>query len=731
MRNIEFIEAGAENFCNYIDPIILPIKSNSLTLITGPNGSGKTTMFDIIPYTLYNKTSKDLIGDDAVNDAVGKDCHTWIVWKEESDLYRADRYCKHKKFGNTALLSKNGENIKRGHAEFVKEIEKLLLPQKLLMNTLYFSQKIRTFFTDLGDAEQKAIFRMILQLEEFTGYYDEAAKQLKVLNSDHDKLKTKVEVTKNLITETESQFQTVIKQKDLFHVNKQLYLDDLTYKLKNLNCEYINLEIELNKIDRNIGDKITKIQVEIENNRNQRIGFDQDKNNQIKEMESKLKLKQSEFSNIAIQQKAELVSDANIKKQSLSSETEKLNKLKLEKNTTGSLFENERKNYLRVSSEIAKLEIEITRIKDSFIEEEVICELCRQVVGNDKIIHLKNHLSEKEKESEILKIECNQYSIETKRLNTKIMELDPAIGDVEIDISSKLRNIDEYLKFKSNEIEEKLKVAFGKLMSKITECNNMIERSYTQNTYSVNQKLSKLQIDLKNNQDILEEKKEKIEKFDRIKLDLGSIKTQITSKEDEKFDEEILTSLKHRNSELLKDLKETETSINEQLCVMEMVEFWKVGFSPSGIPNILIDESIPFMNSKVSEYLEKISGGRYLVSFDTMGQTKSGEFRDKISVNVLDTFTKANTRKKLSGGQTRVVDIATILTLSDLQCLVQDVRFNIILFDEIFDALDDENIGYVSKILRYLARDKSIFIISHRHVDQIEADETLSFFNKK
>jgi len=182
---------------------------------------------------------------------------------------------------------------------------------------------------------------------------------------------------------------------------------------------------------------------------------------------------------------------------------------------------------------------------------------------------------------------------------------------------------------------------------------------------------------------------------------------------------------------LTKELEELKKSIIEQSELITMVEFWKIGFSPSGIPNILIDESIPFMNSKVSEYLEKISGGRYIVSFDTMRETKSGEFRDEISVNVLDTQTKANMRKKLSGGQTRVVDIATILTLSDLQCLVQDVKFNIMLFDEIFDALDDENIGYVSKILRYLAKDKSIFLISHRHIDSIEADEVLSFFNKK
>ena len=53
---------------------------------------------------------------------------------------------------------------------------------------------------------------------------------------------------------------------------------------------------------------------------------------------------------------------------------------------------------------------------------------------------------------------------------------------------------------------------------------------------------------------------------------------------------------------------------------------------------------------------------------------------------------------------------------------------NILLLDEILDCLDDDNIGYVSKLLRTLVKDKSITIISHRHIDSIEADEVLRLF---
>jgi predicted ATP-binding protein involved in virulence len=58
MRNVVFKKAGAENFCCFKDPIELVFENNKVVVITGPNGVGKTTIFDIIPYTSYGVTSK-------------------------------------------------------------------------------------------------------------------------------------------------------------------------------------------------------------------------------------------------------------------------------------------------------------------------------------------------------------------------------------------------------------------------------------------------------------------------------------------------------------------------------------------------------------------------------------------------------------------------------------------------------------------------------------------------
>ena len=141
---------------------------------------------------------------------------------------------------------------------------------------------------------------------------------------------------------------------------------------------------------------------------------------------------------------------------------------------------------------------------------------------------------------------------------------------------------------------------------------------------------------------------------------------------------------------------------------------------------MLIDEAIPFMNTKIKEYLDIISDSRYIVSFDTITETQKGQIKDKINVKLLDTETMNDDLNTMSGGQQRIIDIATILTFGDLQSSMQNIDFNVLVFDEIFDSLDDENSELVAKALKRLVKtNKCINVISHTHVDQIEATRTL------
>ena len=249
-------------------------------------------------------------------------------------------------------------------------------------------------------------------------------------------------------------------------------------------------------------------------------------------------------------------------------------------------------------------------------------------------------------------------------------------------------------------------------------------------TEMINEKSSLPPID-----NLLEEKKSLvslIEKSRKIQSEISGVKSEVETKKGllsykqaEEFDEGQILS----NEQRLTTLNVDVTKLSQQLTALEVrmkrYSILKKMFSPTGIPSMLIDDSIPFINETVSKYLEQISGGRYIVSFDTVRETKGGDLRDKIAINVLDTVTLASSRAKLSGGQTRIIDIATILTLASLESVMKDVKINLMLFDEIFDSLDDNNITYVARVLKTVTTDKAIFIISHRHIDLIEADEVI------
>ena len=272
---------------------------------------------------------------------------------------------------------------------------------------------------------------------------------------------------------------------------------------------------------------------------------------------------------------------------------------------------------------------------------------------------------------------------------------------------------------------DKLDAAVQKIDRLAEDQNLKIEQDYDEYITGLNKKLEQLQ----GIKDTLEDSVSKIKEIDAVITNLETnsrgLEAQLKAAEEAEYDKGQLAAYQMRKKDLEKAIKEMKKGVADLKKEEVVSEFWKKAWSPTGIPSMLIDESIPFMNEKVSEYLDKLTNGRYLVSFDTLAATKAGEFRDKISVNVLDTHTRANSRIQLSGGQTRIVDIATILTLGDLQSNIQDVNINILLFDEIFDSLDEENIGFVSNILSQLKVGKSIYLISHTQVDQLEADEVL------
>ena len=728
MRRIEFEEIGMENYGPYIEPMILKFINNTLTIIMGKNGIGKTMALDAILFTLYGVTSKGAKGDDVVNNKIGKNCRTWVKFNVNSDKYLVTRYHKYKKISNTVLINKNGVDIKKGHKEVLPEIERLIRPQKAFTNTLFFGQKVKDFYTDLIDSDKKDIFRKILGSDIYVDYYKTADLKLKAIVEQVTKLERNVDINNGRLDDIKHQIQ-------LQFILKQNFLKD-----KNESIQKIKRDIEDNER------LLNQWKNELE-----KIVCDDDLDlilsqlnvieNQIQSLKDKYQIKLDSLINSANSKKSEIKQGANQsiielkdeyakRKQIIQNEhselKEKLNNIIKEHQDKKHKVELKQQEVytqqLSIQSSISELEPTLNN------SENDLCPTCGQEITEiskekvlEKIRFYKSELSQLEEQykecSENVKQISKDMIGDSEIINKKINEYSKLFSKLQDDEKFKLTEINEKLEFTISKIDEAVKI----------QKEELIKLFHNESIQLKNEKET-----LISERDEIQSTKQKIAEMtrlvDNLKLTKESLINKQTLKEKEEFDETTINSLKYKINELTGLIEKDKNGLIQLNKFKEVFQFWKTGYSQSGIPSMLIDEAIPFMNRKISEYLEMLSNGRYIVSFDTVNENKSGEFKDKISVKVLDTYTQANSRVQLSGGQTRMIDIATILTLADLNSMIQDVSINIMLFDEVFDSLDDENVKYVTAVANKLKQGRSIYINTHQHQDSLEGVDTFLSF---
>ena len=726
MRDITFQEVGMKNFGPYIDPMVLSFENNSLILMRGPNGIGKTMALDAIPFTCYGETSKKAKGDDVVNNRIGKNCHTWVNFTSNEDVYTVNRYHKYSKYGgNTVILNKNGVDIKKGQKEVLPEIEKILCPKKSFMNTLMFGQKVKDFFTDLIDSDKKEIFRKILDLDIYGDYYKRADELLKETVSNRDGIYTKIQVENGILEEVvrainltnQAMAQYELDKKEAIKGHKKsiescdMILENWNTRLEELKQQDHNMEA--------ITTSIASLLRTLDSTSEQR-------ENKINQVCSQASQKEAEVSTEALKAKASL-NEAYQKDVDISNESQRD-------------FERKHKDLIdklireksEITNEIGKLETTMymnesqrSEFQTSIDSNEALCPTCLRDMDDDCISHLQDEINDITKSIERDKLKINDGKLKIDYLHKEMMAATEQMDETKAYTSKNLSEYKTIRDYQLMQVDERLKAALEKIKAfeNDQKQNAIVEfESQTSQGKIEMDELLKRKDEVQKVLDRIEETETYINSVERDKLE--AIK-EIKKLEESEYDKSQLKSQQIRKKQLEVSIQQSQLLLLDLDSKVEIYTFWKAAFSSSGIPSMLIDEAIPFMNKQVIDYLDRMTNGRYIVSFDTLASTKAGEFRDKISVHVLDTHTGANSRVQLSGGQTRIIDIATILTLGDLQSSMQSVRFNILLFDEIFDALDDENIGYVSKVLSKMKIGKSIYIISHTHVDQLEADEVL------
>ena len=171
---------------------------------------------------------------------------------------------------------------------------------------------------------------------------------------------------------------------------------------------------------------------------------------------------------------------------------------------------------------------------------------------------------------------------------------------------------------------------------------------------------------------------------------------------------------------LQRDLEGVEQSLQEVsqfkqqleddlLLIQQAVEV----FAPAGVRAQILDTVTPFLNERTALYLGTLSDGNILATWQTLTRNGKGELKEKFSIDVTS-ITGGLDFKSLSGGEKRKVRLATAMALADLVSSRATKPIDVLVCDEIDDAVDSSGLERLMLVLEQKAQERgTLLVISH------------------
>lgn len=334
-------------------------------------------------------------------------------------------------------------------------------------------------------------------------------------------------------------------------------------------------------------------------------------------------------------------------------------------------YSKEEKEYDRLGYKGTEIDRQLTAIESQIIRtnrslEDVVkginvpdtCSKCGQKLEAKDNSHVMRHLKEKllELESQAQGLEAERTDINSKRLALKavIRKLDTAKAKKD-KYYGELKNVERDIAKRDMDIANDKK-SIARLEIQIKEQQELAQKTYT---------------DLINS---------------------------------------AIASLKANDAEM----EQVQKDITEQERQIELYNFWVTAYGNQGIKSVLLDSVVPFLDSRANYYVGKLSGSSIEIKFHTQELVKStGVMKDKFSVEVINHNGDDN-YKGNSGGEKRRVDIAINMALQDLVQSRSNKRLDLIVYDEMWEGLDDVGCESAIELLREKAEEfGSVFVITH------------------
>lgn len=672
-----------------------------LNLVTGynpltkrSNGSGKSSFMSLISYALFGKTDKDLSKDRLLNSKNKKNLEVVLNFTYKDTPYSILRAIKPDKlefYKNGSLLSNIPSSVRDLQSYIEEEI--LNIDYKTFSNVVYTNPNSLIPILKAKKQQKRDILERIFNLQYFTNL--------------NENCNFKITSTKEKIKEDTYSISS-------FNENINLHNSEI----EKLNIKISEIENSSNKfliIQKDYNEKLNNLNI-------QSLLLSTNTNNQtnLKEILSTMKevLLKTKSSQDKLNIKIKNVNDNITKSENTRKALETLKK-SIEETDISSLTQ----SLTNTKEEIESLEFIVKQLHiDRELAENQLSEelgILRQIKETSKAFYdekTKSYHSscptcgqdiDKEKLDSLLKNQ--QEKVENTRNLLKI-------EDIKASIVTRKKELEE-VKAKQNTIEQEI--------TKYDKNKNMLE---TLNSTTFNTKnpifyvkaLEKLDIFLNK---LKEEIKPILNKINSLSQEESEIKRNIEDLEKWISSYRILESKNQTDEELNKEYKKSieehkqqidflknsisakESNTRKSNKIIDYLEYIKTLCKDDNARQYVISSKLPYINERVNHYLSEVGTGFYV------------ELDKWLDVEIKGPGIHNFVYNNLSGGESKALDVALQIALSDLVSL-QTVSFpDILVFDELLDSsVDQEGVMAIMNIVSVKQKEEKnkTFVISHR-----------------
>lgn len=183
------------------------------------------------------------------------------------------------------------------------------------------------------------------------------------------------------------------------------------------------------------------------------------------------------------------------------------------------------------------------------------------------------------------------------------------------------------------------------------------------------------------------------------------------------------TILQDSETELTNIIKDIQTLSQEREALLDEKVYLETAIAllkDGGIKTKIIKQYLPIINKTINKYLTKLG---FFVNFNI-----DENFEETIKSRYRDDFSYQN----FSEGEKMRIDLAILFAWRTIAKLKNSVNTNLLILDEVCDSsLDNNGTDEFLKIIKGLAKDTNVFIISHKQDQLLDKFEKIYHFVKK